>query len=88
MHVPADAFKDEGGHSVSPERKAATALGNLFTMAATRVILDQFTARGICDSKHSFTFLNPAQPDPSLGDANVYFSQGKYSAIRAQPFPR
>jgi hypothetical protein len=28
---------------VTPERKAALALGNLFTMAATRVILDQFT---------------------------------------------
>jgi len=43
MHVPEDAFKNELGHNISPERKAATALGNLFTMAATRVILDQFT---------------------------------------------
>lgn len=43
MHVPEDAFKNEMGHNISPERKAATALGNLFTMAATRVILDQFT---------------------------------------------
>ena len=43
MHVPEDAFKTEDGHNVTPERKAATALGNLFTMAATRVILDQFT---------------------------------------------
>ena len=43
MEVPEDAFKDEYGHNVTPERKAAVALGNLFTMAATRVILDQFT---------------------------------------------
>ena len=43
MEVPEDAFKDENGHNVTPERKAAVALGNLFTMAATRVILDQFT---------------------------------------------
>lgn len=43
MHVPEDAFKNELGHNISPERKAATALGNLFTMASTRVILDQFT---------------------------------------------
>ena len=28
---------------MTPERKAGVALGNLFTMAATRVILDQFT---------------------------------------------
>lgn len=43
MHVPEDAFTGEGGQHLTPERKAATALGNLFTMAATRVILDQFT---------------------------------------------
>jgi hypothetical protein len=43
MVVPADAFKSEAGHNLTPERKAGTALGNLFTMAATRVILDQFT---------------------------------------------
>ena len=43
MEVPEDAFKDENGHNVTPERKAAVALQNLFTMAATRVILDQFT---------------------------------------------
>eukprot|EP00227_Mantoniella_beaufortii_P007411 CAMPEP_0197592172 /NCGR_PEP_ID=MMETSP1326-20131121/14860_1 /TAXON_ID=1155430 /ORGANISM="Genus nov. species nov., Strain RCC2288" /LENGTH=205 /DNA_ID=CAMNT_0043157837 /DNA_START=49 /DNA_END=662 /DNA_ORIENTATION=+ len=43
MHVPEDAFKDGDGKSVTPERKAATALTNLFTMAAVRVILDQFT---------------------------------------------
>lgn len=43
MHVPEDAFTGEGGQNLTPERKAATALGNLFTMAATRVILDQFT---------------------------------------------
>ena len=41
--VPKDAFKDTNGSPVTPERKAAVALGNLFTMAATRVILDQFT---------------------------------------------
>ena len=35
MHVPEDA-SNELGHNISPERKAATALGNLFTMAATR----------------------------------------------------
>jgi hypothetical protein len=43
MDVPEDAFRDAQGHPVTPERKAALALGNLFTMAATRVILDQFT---------------------------------------------
>ena len=43
MDVPEDAFRDGQGHPVTPERKAALALGNLFTMAATRVILDQFT---------------------------------------------
>ena len=41
--VPPDAFQDVHGVNVTPERKAALALGNLFTMAATRVILDQFT---------------------------------------------
>ena len=43
MSVPEDAFQDARGHNITPERKAAVALGNLFTMAATRVILDQFT---------------------------------------------
>lgn len=43
MHVPEDAFTGEDGKNLTPERKAGTALGNLFTMAATRVILDQFT---------------------------------------------
>lgn len=43
MHVPEDIFKGTAGQSLTPEAKAATALGNLFTMAATRVILDQFT---------------------------------------------
>ena len=43
MHVPEDIFKGEDGQNLTPERKAAVALGNLFTMAATRVILDQFT---------------------------------------------
>jgi hypothetical protein len=42
--VPPDAFVDATtGESMTPERKAGVALGNLFTMAATRVILDQFT---------------------------------------------
>ena len=43
MSVPEDAFQDARVHNITPERKAAVALGNLFTMAATRVILDQFT---------------------------------------------
>jgi hypothetical protein len=43
MHVPEDIFKGDDGQNLTPERKAAVALGNLFTMAATRVILDQFT---------------------------------------------
>jgi hypothetical protein len=36
MHVPTDAF---GG--MSPEHKAASALKNLFTMVAVRVVLKQ-----------------------------------------------
>lgn len=43
MSVPEDAFQDARGLNITPERKAAVALGNLFTMAATRVVLDQFT---------------------------------------------
>ena len=46
MHVPEDAFKNEMGHNISPERKAATALENLFTMGRDGVILDQFTGTG------------------------------------------
>jgi len=38
MEVPEDTFNGQ-----TPEGKAASALTNLFTMAATRVILDQFT---------------------------------------------
>ena len=70
MEVPEDAFKDEYGHNVTPERKAAVALGNLFTMAATRVILDQFTGTRHRSPVYNKMVRPAPTPPPPRGDSS------------------